>query len=202
MKYVLIRSGLSEKGPQRLLTGRDYEEEELRRREGALDPVPASCRIQTDRPIYVSPDPCARATAEGVFCRRDWIAAPELEETPCGVHLPFPLPRWAHRALGGDRKALRSRLIPFLDELEAAGRDSAIVAHPGAIRELLALLRSKGYEIRGGGQMRCFEKAVAVPAVPHCGNCSHNCPLTRPGCDIGREKAIWLQHQKSGAGRG
>ena len=151
------------------------------------------------RRVYCSPRLSARETAEALITGAQPEIEPLLDELPRptdarGRVLPLWLWRfllWLRRALGLDRAAGRERADELIDRLEKTGGDCIIVSHPMMLAALIDALRVRGYCVQrtGLGRIRPCEQMLLSRRDEHCGGCQHNCLLSNPGCNIGRDKA-------------
>ena len=153
------------------------------------------------RAVRTSPRAAARTTAEKLI--PDAAAQTEqlLDEIPlCPFGGTLPLWLWRFlvwlRGLFGlasaeSRKESRQKADELIDRLERAGGDCVLVSHPRRIAALCDALRVRGYCVQrtGLGRIKPFEQLLLSRRDEHCGGCAHNCLLSNPGCNIGRDKA-------------
>ncbi|MBR1690499.1 MAG: histidine phosphatase family protein [Oscillibacter sp.] len=206
MKLILYCCGAAEHLRRLRPSPAEYDADLAALAAAPLRPLSA-VRTATDRPLYVSSAPAAAQTAMALFGRADVTVTPLLDEIPARSFADraprLPLWLWdgaarlqwygnsARQPEGRRETCRRARTLWSL--LEERGQDCILITHPRFLRVLLDQADRRTYEIRGGQwPLAPLEKIAVVPAVPHCGNCGHNCPLSRPGCDIGREKALAL----------
>ena len=88
-------------------------------------------------------------------------------------------------------KQSRARADELIDKLERRGEDCILISHPRMIAVLLDRLRVRGYVAQrtGIGRVKPFEQMLLSRRGEHCGGCAHNCLLSNPGCNVGRDKA-------------
>ena len=151
------------------------------------------------RRVYCSPRLSARETAEALVTGADIEIEELLDELPRptdgrGRVLPLWLWRlwlWLCGLFGTDRAAGRKRADALIDKLEKAGGDCVLISHPLMLAALIDALRVRGYCVQrtGLGRIRPFEQMLLSRRDEHCGGCQHNCLLSNPGCNIGRDKA-------------
>ena len=85
-----------------------------------------------------------------------------------------------------------TRAREFLDKIERDGSDVIAISHEHFLKLLFKQLRKRGYQIKRSNLFKIdyLEKAIASKRSDRCGGCTHDCQLSNPGCDIGREKAL------------
>ncbi len=167
--------------------------------DGGIPAAPARRVAANGRRVYCSPRLSARETAEAVVTDADVRIEELLDELPRptdarGRTLPLWLWRlwlWLRRIFGADRAAGRKRADSLIDRLEQAGGDCVLISHPMMLAALIDALRLRGYCVQrtGFGAIRPFEQMLLSRRDEHCGGCQHNCLLSNPGCNIGRDKA-------------
>ena len=167
--------------------------------DGGVDAKGGSPVAAKGRRVYCSPRLSARETAEALVTGAEREIEELLDELPRPTDkkarvLPLWLWRlwlWLRRLLGTDRTEGRRRAEALVAKLEAAGGDCILVSHPGTIAALIDALRTRGYCVQrtGFGRIRPFEQMLLSRRDEHCGGCQHNCLLSDPGCNIGRDKA-------------
>ena len=156
------------------------------------------------RKLYISPRGAAHGTAALLVSGARAVCEPLLDE------IPPALPRkeksralwlwdfqsrlrWSHggKRVPESRKESRARADALLDRLEREGEDCILISHPRFISVLCDRLRVRGYcaQRTGFGRVRPFEQMLLSRRDEHCGGCQHNCLLSNPGCNIGRDKA-------------
>ena len=155
------------------------------------------------RTVYCSPRLSARETAELSVTGAKAEIEPLLDELPFptdgkGRVRPLWLWRfllWLRRLLGIGRAEERERADALIDRLEKRGGDCILISHPLMIAALIDALRLRGYCVQrtGIGRIKPFEQMLLSRRDEHCGGCQHNCLLSYPGCNIGRDKAARLK---------
>ena len=155
------------------------------------------------RTVYCSPRLSARETAELSVTGAKAEIEPLLDELPFppdgkGRVRPLWLWRfllWLRRLLGIGRAEERERADTLIDRLEKRGGDCILISHPLMIAALIDALRLRGYCVQrtGIGRIKPFEQMLLSRRDEHCGGCQHNCLLSNPGCNIGRDKAARLK---------
>lgn len=85
----------------------------------------------------------------------------------------------------------RARAEKLADILEADGRDSVLITHEFFLYTLKGVLEKRGFLIERSstGRIKNWERIRASKRSMHCGVCGHNCLLTNPGCNVGRDAA-------------
>ena len=157
------------------------------------------------RRVLAAPGERARQTAECL------LPGTALQEEP----LLAPIPHRAFRDSAGERplwywlqgarwqartgsprqpeslKASAERAEALVERLERAGEDCVLITDESMVPLLLDRLRVRGCcAARSGvGRFRPWERILVTRRDTHCGGCAHNCFLSNPGCDIGRDKA-------------
>lgn len=159
-----------------------------------------------DRPIYVSTLKRTKETAHLLLGDREVTVTPLLDEVPLrsfrDTGKSYPLHVWNATGrlqwfLGNGRqketrretKERAGRLIRMLMEKD---EDCILISHGWFMQVLLRELESAGFVAKRGSLIHIapLERIVFTKKALHCGNCMHNCLLTNPGCEIGKEKAL------------
>ena len=157
------------------------------------------------RPVYIAPGRRARETAEQMIPDAAFQTEPRLAAIPrraytdgAGEHT-FRFWAWmaGRQARAEDprqpesRRAAIRRAEELIGSLEEAGKDAILVAEESFLPVLLDRFRLHGCAIQRSGLFRYqpFERILISRRDEHCGGCGHNCLLSNPGCDIGRDKA-------------
>ena len=88
----------------------------------------------------------------------------------------------------------RARASRLIDTLCTEGQNCILISDERMISVLVRELKRRGFHIRRGGLFRVdhLERIIATDNEPHCGGCMHDCPLSNPGCMIGKDKAAKL----------
>ena len=154
------------------------------------------------RGVWASPRAAAQNTAEGLIADGTPQSEPLLDEIPLRPFGGGTLPLWLWRVLMWLRGLLglaaaeslresRRKADELIDRLEKRGEDCILVSHPRRIAALCDALRVRGYCVQrtGLGGIKPFEQLLLSRRDEHCGGCAHNCLLSNPGCNIGRDKA-------------
>lgn len=154
------------------------------------------------RGVLASPRAAAQDTAEGLIADGVPQSEPLLDEIPLRPFGGGMLPLWLWRVLmwlrglfclaaAESRRESRRKADELIDGLEKRGEDCILVSHPRRIAALCDALRVRGYCVQrtGLGGIKPFEQLLLSRRDEHCGGCAHNCLLSNPGCNIGRDKA-------------
>ena len=155
--------------------------------------------------IYTGTTPASVQTAELLF---DFTEPPVrtslLDDVPLRAwketDRTYPAGRWrlmarAQWRFGGGRQAetrrdTLARAGELIDRLEAEGRDCIVISRGLTMEALKTALRRRGYTVDGGGLVpRPLDRLRAAKQTERGGGCKHNCPLSNPKCDVGRNKA-------------
>lgn len=198
MRIWIICSG----GKRARLPGRCTLSEYAALRQGELDGEAmldgAAAVAANGRKLYVSPRACAAETAARLVTGAEGVIEPLLDEPEPAVRGDRTLPTWLCRLtawlygiLGAGKKECRDRAAMFADRLESEGGNAIIISHPRTIAALIDVLRVRGYCVQrtGIGRIKPPEQMLLSMRDEHCGGCAHNCLLSNPGCNIGRDKA-------------
>lgn len=177
-------------------------EEELRR---PAAPVTVKKGDASAYRIYTGTAPAAAETAELLFSFTEPPErAPQLDDKPLRAWKEtdklYPLRRWqlmarAQWRFGGRRQSetrqeTLARAGAFIDRLEKEDKDSIVIARGTTMEALKTVLRRRGYTIDGGLLLsKPLDRLRAAKQSARCGGCNHNCPLSNPKCDVGRNKA-------------
>ena len=208
MKIWIIISGESDFSWERRYTAAGFARACRDAAGSGVRPIQAKARQQGGRLVYVSPRRDALETARHFYPEAELLIEPLLDEIPEAPRkdTDAALPLWLWRRMAAlqrrrgaprqpeSRKAAIGRAEALLDRLEAEEKECVLISHPRFVTELLDRLRIHGWCIKRSGmlQVRPLELLVASRRDEHCGVCSHNCFLSNPGCDIGRDKAALL----------
>ena len=154
------------------------------------------------RGVHVSPRAAAQDTAEKLIADGAPQSEPLLDEIPLRPFGGGKLPLWLWRVLVWLRglfgltaaesgRVSRQKADELISRLEKRGEDCILVSHPRRIAALCDALRVRGYCVQrtGLGGIKPFEQLLLSRRDEHCGGCAHNCLLSNPGCNIGRDKA-------------
>ena len=204
MRFWIICSGESSESEPLRCTAEEYGAW-LARRLSATAPAEGMRRVAANgRPLYVSPRGAAHGTAALLVEGAQGVCEPLLDEILPALKAggkEKPGRAWrgaAARAslFGGKagrkaRRADRARADELIDKLERRGEDCILISHPRFIALLTDRMRARGYcaQRTGVGRVRPFEQMLLSRRDEHCGGCQHNCLLSNPGCNIGRDKA-------------
>ena len=155
------------------------------------------------RRLYCSPRLSARETARAAVADAEAQIDELLDELPgptdkSGRARPLWVWRfllWLHRLLGLGRAEGRRRAEALSDRLEKRGEDCILISHPAMTASLIDALRRRGYCVQrtGLGVVKPGEQMLLSRRDEHCGGCGHNCLLSNPGCNIGRDKAARMK---------
>ena len=164
--------------------------------DGRIEEIKGRRVAANGRRVFCSPRLSARETAEMI------VEGAEAEIDELLDELPYPedrngriLPLWLCRLYGRVRYNGREQADLLIDKLEKTGEDSILISHPAMIAALVDALRIRGYCVQrtGLGRIKPFEQMLLSKRDEHCGGCQHNCLLSNPGCNIGRDKAARLK---------
>ena len=156
--------------------------------------------------VYVSASPRTEETASELFKQKDWTTTPLLGEVPMkafteSVSASYPLWYWMLRARlqwyfndprqPETRTATYERCGKLMHLIRSSDRGTVLVSHGFFLRVFLSYCRRNHYEVTryGGLTIAPLERIRITERDAHCGHCVHNCLLSNPGCDIGRETA-------------
>ncbi len=204
MRFWIICSGESSAALPARCTAEELQrlwEERL----AATAPRPGLPRVEANgRPLYVSPRGAAHGTAFLLVPGAVALCEPLLDEIPPALPeggKSAPLWRWeltnrmrcrrGIKSAPESAKQSRARADELIDKLERRGEDCILISHPRMIAVLLDRLRVRGYVAQrtGIGRVKPFEQMLLSRRGEHCGGCAHNCLLSNPGCNVGRDKA-------------
>lgn len=154
------------------------------------------------RGVHVSSRAAAQDTAEKLIADGAPQSEPLLDEIPLRPFGGGKLPLWLWRVLVWLRglfglaaaesgRVSRQKADELISRLEKRREDCILVSHPRRIAALCDALRVRGYCVQrtGLGGIKPFEQLLLSRRDEHCGGCAHNCLLSNPGCNIGRDKA-------------
>ena len=183
---------------------------------GNADMFPAKKLSTSGRPVYVGPERYCRETAEMLFENLGLSEQSQLIVTKLLQEVPFDSSPYASRTLSlsawqqkawlqrffkgmFDKKSeSRARAAELIAGIRAAGKNCIIIADEHMVNTLARELKRNGFHIKRGGLFHVdyLERIVATDNEPHCGGCMHDCPLSNPGCMIGKDKAAKLRSSK------
>ena len=158
-----------------------------------------------NRVIYVSNVKRTQQTAEMLFGEMPLTRTHLLNEVPvrsfCDTQKEYPMWIWHFMGrlqwwAGNERqtelrKDTENRARELIDLLRKQQKDCILVSHGWFLRTLLKEFRKAGFEAKRSGLILIepLERILVTEKDQYCGHCAHNCLLTNPGCQIGREKA-------------
>ena len=199
MRIWMICSGEAVVGYPARCTLAEYNALKEHALDGGIGEAPTRRIATNGRRVYCSPRLSARETAEALGADAETQIEELLDELPRPTDarsrtLPLWLWRlwlWLRRLFGLERAAGRERAEKLIGKLEKEGKDCVLISHPAMLSALIDALREKGYCVQrtGLGTIRPFEQMLLSRRDEHCGGCQHNCLLSNPGCNIGRDKA-------------
>ena len=159
-----------------------------------------------DRPVYISSLSRTKETAKLLFGDRDVTVTPLLDEVPLrsfkDTEKTYPLFVWniagrfqwfcGNGRQKETRRQTKERAARLISMLMKQGDDCILISHGWFLQVLVRELRRAGFEVKRGSLLRIapLERIAFTEKEPHCGNCMHNCLLSNPGCNIGKEKAL------------
>ena len=203
MRLWIICSGEAAAALPPRCTPAEFNALRARALDGGAEPGNSRRVAANGRRVYCSPRLSARESAERLVTGARAEIEPLLDELPSpevggGRTLPLWLLRfllWLRRLVGADRAEGRRRADALIDTLEERGEDCILISHPAMIAALIDALRVRGYCVQrtGIGRIRPFEQMLLSRREEHCGGCQHNCLLSNPGCNIGRDKAARMK---------
>ena len=180
-------------------------------RSSAILPYSGRQHNPSGRAVLIAEGSLAQSTAEQLILQPfDPIAEPLLNEIQvrsfADTDREYSVETWLKKAAAQRRHAdprqpeSREQAIARAEKLidKIDGRDCILITGPLFLTELLDRLRIHSYVIQRTGILKIqpLERFVVSHKDEHCGSCQHNCFLSNPGCDIGRDKAR-RQKQKS-----
>ena len=85
----------------------------------------------------------------------------------------------------------RARAEELVQMILEKNEDCVLVTHEFYLYTLKSVLEKHGFVIKRSatGRIKNLERIRATKKDDHCGFCTHNCLLSNPGCDIGRDRA-------------
>ena len=114
-------------------------------------------------------------------------------ELPLGVWKAMSLLQWMSDDPRQPETHSQSakKAVQFIDELLQKHANCILISDERRINLLVGELKRRRFRIKRGGFRRIgyLDRIVATDNELHCGGCMHDCPLTNPGCMIGRDKA-------------
>lgn len=197
MRIWIICSGEAEAARPSRCTAGEY----AALRKAALDGEIAAEGVRrvaaNGRAVFCSPRRAALATAGAAIEDAEAAVEPLLDELlPQQSAQTGTKPFWMHGLVVSALRAEgRRRADALIEKLEERGSDCILISHPAMIEALMDALRVRGYcaQRTGLGRVRPFEQMLLSRRDEHCGGCQHNCLLSNPGCNIGRDKAARLK---------
>ena len=205
MKIWILVCGEAEDPLPKRCTGEAYEETLAALSESAIRPYEGPAMKAAGRPVFLTPGRRAREAAEQMIPDAAFQVEPLLAAIPrraytdgTGEHARWFWDWMAQRQARTEdprqpesRGAAVKRAEELIGSLEEAGKDAILVAEESFLPVLLDRFRLHGCAIQRSGIFRYkpFERILISRRDEHCGGCGHNCLLSNPGCDIGRDKA-------------
>lgn len=204
MKIIMIRHAKVDMEWEKSYDSQGWDEANQAYNEAPIKEIRE--HIKSDKfKVYISSLPRTRATANGLFGERELIETPLLNEVPnhAAIETGLKLPKWLWVAGGRvqwymnsprqweTRKMTKERAEKLVKMLLEKNEDCVLVTHEFYLYTLKSVLEKHGFVIRRSstGRIKNLERIRATKRDDHCGFCNHNCILSNPGCDIGRDKA-------------
>ena len=205
MKIILVYRAASDMAWEERYDAAGVERALAEEREHGAAPVQVKKGDASAYRIYTGTDRAARETAELLFdFKEPPEATPLLDDVPLRAWQDSPKQRplslW--RAMGElqwrtgsprqpeKREDTLRRAGELTDLLEQKDADCIVIARGLTMKALKTVLRRRGYTIDGGSfAHKPLDRMRAMKQLLRCGGCNHNCPLTNPKCDVGRNKA-------------
>lgn len=135
----------------------------------------------------------------------DFIRTPLLNEVPKrsfkDTNVKYPKAWWTGRCRiqwffnskrqPETRRETVKRAEELVDLLESRGEDAVLISHEFFLYTLKGILEERGFIIERSNLFRIknWERIRASKRSLHCGVCGHNCLLTNPGCNVGKDAA-------------
>ena len=210
MKILLIRHAEVAMKWERRYTSREYDEACERYDMADIEPAVRPEDMGDYRRIYVSTLKRSVQTREYLFpyaSEQMVTQTPLLDEVPLRAYDDSPKirPRWMYdlagrlqwRIGGGSGQPetaaqTKARADALIDLLEERNENAILITHGFFMGVLISRFKKrKRYEVFRGSTfvIRPLEKIRIMDRQPHCGGCHHNCQLSAPRCDVGRNKA-------------
>ena len=208
MKMVLIRHGKVDMTWEKSYTAEGFNRANQLYDTSPLVPVNVKPLNGDGYRLYVSGLQRTHDTAKLFFGDKEKTVTELANEVPNRAFKESgTAPTWLWKAVGRtkwylslngaaekrrDTKKRAEELVRLLVERD---EDCILVAHELFLYVFTDVLRKHGFVVERSQQFRIknLERIRATKKDDHCGFCSHNCMLSNPGCDIGREKALKRQ---------
>ena len=202
MRIWIICSGEAPLSLPRRATAEEFAALCRRALDGPVEAVAGHAVAANGRKVYISQSVAARQTAEELIGGAETTSSALLDEIPLRAFGKGLLALWLWRfllfvrglfglAAAESRTESRRKADALIDAVEKTGEDCILVSHPRRIAALCDALRVRGYCVQrtGLGSIKPGEQLLLSRRDEHCGGCAHNCLLSNPGCNIGRDKA-------------
>ncbi|MBO4235445.1 MAG: histidine phosphatase family protein [Firmicutes bacterium] len=205
MKIIMIRHAKVDMEWEKTYNSKGWDKANEAYNAAPIKSIDKRLKIEGFR-VYISALPRTRATANGLFGDCELIETPLLNEVPnrAAIDTEKKLPKkfWVARGRTQwymnssrqweTRKMTRDRAEELVKMLVDKNEDCVLVTHEFFLYTLKSVLEKHGFVIKRSntGRIKNLERIRATKRDDHCGFCTHNCLLSNPGCDIGKERAI------------
>ena len=146
--------------------------------------------------FYASTHPSSTETIHKLFGKQDITIEPLLDEIVFSSTINKEMSyasyiKEAKKALKKNDSSINDNCLEFLRKLESLDEDAVVVTHPFILDYLINTMKKSGYLIEKPRLLgiQPLDRIRASKKNMHCGGCKHNCLLTSPKCDIGKDKA-------------
>ena len=146
--------------------------------------------------FYASSHTSATETIHKLFGKQNITIEPLLDEIIFSPTINKEMSyasyiKEAKKSLKKDDSSIKNNCLEFLNKLESLDEDAVLVTHPFILDYLINTMKKSGYLIEKPRLLgiQPLDRIRASKKDLHCGGCKHNCLLTSPKCDIGKDKA-------------
>ena len=147
--------------------------------------------------FYASLHPSSTETIYKLFGKQDITVDTSLDEVVFSPTINKEMSyasylKEAKKLWKKDNDAQKEKCEELLKKLESLNEDVVIVSHECLLEVLISVMKKNGYLIEKPRLLgiQPLDRIRASKKNLHCGGCKHNCLLSNPKCDIGKERAV------------
>ena len=199
MKIILVLSDKLDFDESELCNSDSFSNLQQKQKEASIANKTINEKTNAKYHFYASSHPSSLETIQKLFGKQDITIEPLLDEIQFSAssNKEASYENYIKEAVKSFKKceALQKEVTTdcekLIDQLEKLDEDAVLVTHLYKMEILLSTLKKRKYLIE---KPRLFgvkplDRIRASKKNMHCGGCKHNCLLTNPKCDIGRDKA-------------
>ena len=199
MKIILILSDKLDFDKSEICNSDSFSTLQQKQKETSIINKTVGEKTNAKYHFYASTHPSSLETIQKLFGKQNITIEPLLDEIKFSAssnkeasyesYIKEAVKRWKKSETL--QKEVTAECESLIDQLEELDEDTVLVTHLYKMETLLSTLKKRKYLIE---KPRLFgiqplDRIRASKKNMHCGGCKHNCLLTNPKCDIGKDKA-------------